>query len=147
MSQWTHVGGAVRLDMIQFGTDGAVINQVKSIFGNTYSYEDKRSVRDVCTVPCGSEGSVQYKVKLTGTPSSLARVVVTVWGDLRDYDDTEEIVAWVKGVVKKLNEKGIGVRGERFILKLSLKRMCIFCGETDKSGLLILSRREIRSKI
>jgi hypothetical protein len=107
--------------MIQslIGTDGAVINRIKDVFGNTCEYGERV---DLCDVPYGSEGSVQYKVELTGTPSSLARVVVTVWGDLRDYDDAEEIVEWLKGTVKELNKQGIGIRGGAFHIEVESQK-------------------------
>lgn len=98
MSQWTHIAGIVRVDAI-------LSDQTKTIegcFGKTCSYSDPESAWESCTVPCGSEGSVQYRIERTGTENEMAWGCVYIWGDLRDYSDAQEIYKWLKAATKSL---------------------------------------------
>ena len=56
MSTWTHVIGGIRLDSFAFQkTDES---KLKKIFiQSTFSNWNKK-----CNMPCGSEGSVMYKI-------------------------------------------------------------------------------------
>ena len=74
MSQWTHLNGQVRID----GFPG---HTKKPNFGT------------VCDVPCGSEGSVRFRYDEVGT--GIVWTNVSIWGDLRDYNDVQEIVNWI----------------------------------------------------
>jgi hypothetical protein len=94
MSQWTHVSGLIRIDAIP-SVDGTTITKVENRFGKTCTYDDDSATWDACTVPSGSEGSLQYEVKVTGE-DSLRWGIVSVWGDLRDYEDYTAIYEWVK---------------------------------------------------
>lgn len=113
MSQWTHVGGVIRIDGIP---SLAGLNQeqekaeIQKMLGNTCSYDDDESKWDACNVPCGSEGSLQHSYSFVGhddvgkgfiASSSLTRSAIGIWGDLRDYDDEQEIINWFKGILAK----------------------------------------------
>ena len=95
MSQWTHVSGLIRIDAIP-EIDGTTAQKIINSFGNTCEYDDIPTVWDACTVPCGSEGSLDYSIKHTGDNHSLAWGEVSIWGDLRDYEDYTAIYEWVK---------------------------------------------------
>src|SRR5258706_11628241 len=98
MSIWTHVCGCIRIDGLP------EINpeeQIKSIFGNTVLFNDTREKRKECNVPCGSEGSIQYKILTAGT--GLVLYTIPIWGDLRDYEDMEEIERWFNKIVYNNN--------------------------------------------
>jgi hypothetical protein len=95
MSQWTHVCGCIRIDAI-VQLDGDIEKKIKEQFGNCVSYYDDESKWNACNVPCGSEGSVQYRVEKTAdSDSSMSWGVVYIWGDLRNYDNHLEIFEWI----------------------------------------------------
>ena len=85
MSQWTHVCGAIRIDglMVKHGP-------AKSLIG-AKMHENK---------PTGSEGPIDLDFTYTGYEEeyggSLNIGTISVSGDLRDYDDYEEIFRWVE---------------------------------------------------
>jgi hypothetical protein len=103
MSQWTHINGSIRIDYLQLeNPDKEIIEDIKKHFGNICDFYSNREMWKNCNVPLGSEGSVQYDVQLTGDAHSLARVRIQIWGDLRNYENTEEIIEWIKQATKEL---------------------------------------------
>ena len=86
MSIWTHVVGAFRID------GGPILSsrlsQIERVLGPISSFEHPTG----CKLPLGSEGSLQYRIVEYDT--GLPWAIVSVWGDLRDYDDIEEIKRW-----------------------------------------------------
>lgn len=100
MSQWTHVAGIVRVDALRFGPKGSVANpDLNKIIGPACRFDDW--VADT-TIPCGSEGSLEYQVIEAANESSLAAYTVCIWGDLRDYSDADAIEAWLRRVFEGL---------------------------------------------
>lgn len=85
MSQWTHVNGSIRID----GIPGMM---PEPDFGVIKTWEDGDF--DEATVPCGSEGSLQYKTTVVG--EGLVWLNTQIWGDLRDYDNVDEIIEWIE---------------------------------------------------
>jgi hypothetical protein len=73
MSQWTHVHGLVRFHSL----DGTEINDHTISRG----------------MPTGSEGPLDFFIWIA-PPSHLAKFTVGVWGDLRDYNDMEEVISY-----------------------------------------------------
>lgn len=116
MSVWTHVAAVFRIDGLKVGMDGPRINGYvtpdwdevtkKAIYECDWLTEDsyeQRRMRDDWDeyrehperfMPTGSEGSLQRLVWVNPERHSAARWVVTVFGDLRDYDDPEAIHKW-----------------------------------------------------
>lgn len=105
MSQWTHVAGMIRVDGM-----GPIIGmspedeekEIRRILGHTCHFNSPREDWDKCSVPCGSEGSIQYEVSIHSSKNSLYRGAVTIWGDLRNYDEDASIGKWFKGVLEEL---------------------------------------------
>lgn len=97
MSQWTHVAGAIRFDAIRL--DG--LPEKTPNLGSMCSYDDPPEVWDKCTVPKGSEGSLQWKLEADPDESNMAAYVVTIWGDLRDYDSSDKIIEWIQNHTAK----------------------------------------------
>jgi hypothetical protein len=93
MSQWTHVNGSIRIDMIR-GLMPAI--NFKEVF-KTADYDDDSF--DDCNVPCGSEGSIDVSVWENPSDSAMSAYTVNFFGDLRDYDDENEIVTWFTKIV------------------------------------------------
>lgn len=90
MSQWTHVAGTIRIDTIDHE---GVREQINNVLGQTWKYGDNVDP-DTEYAPYGSEGSIQYTVTENPDESSIAAFVVTFYGDLRDYANDAEIIAW-----------------------------------------------------
>lgn len=113
MSTWTHVVGAFRAD----GIPPMMPNRkrdIENILGLICTWEEERPT----TMPCGSEGSLQYKIHEYGT--GLPWMVITVWGDLRDYSDVEAIIKWWNDVLLTIG----GIRDAVITVK---------CNETVKT--------------
>lgn len=106
MSQWTHVTGCIRFDGLPGAIQDHTVENVKKYLGNTCEFFSEREDWDKCNVPCGSEGSLQYKVLEVG--GGLIWLTVAIWGDLRSYDNVTEIKEWFERVT---HIKGLSVRG------------------------------------
>lgn len=93
MSKWTHVSGVIRIDDFSFISRRKrnTSKTVEKIIGPMCLFE---KWNNDSKLPTGSEGSVEYKVIQDKDESSLARFTVVFYGDLRDYDDLQEIKEW-----------------------------------------------------
>ncbi len=106
MSTWTHVIGAIRIDAIPSISKNCTVKDIKKLIGptNLFGEDNEDSV-----LPAGSEGTLQYSVEeyYTGLPW----IVIAIWGDLRDYDDVEEIDRWwiklQKDIVNKISTASV----------------------------------------
>ena len=99
MSQWTHVCGVIRIDLL-YEQDQDIFQNITRAFGNTCNYDSPEEAWNKCTVPKGSECSIQYKIAKTGSEHSSAWGLVYLWGDLRDYENYTEIYEWIKKACK-----------------------------------------------
>ena len=97
MSQWTHVNASIRFD----GILGMGLPTEKEL-GKICKYGDKDySHWDKPDLPLGSEGSIEYEIVKTGGENSLACMVVVFAGDLRDYNNSGEILDYFIRITKK----------------------------------------------
>lgn len=116
MSVWTHVAAVFRVDFPRVGVDGPRVNGYvqpdwdaitgRAIYDCDWltedTYELQRMRRDLEDydahpeqfMPTGSEGSLQRAVWVNPDKSRAGRYVVTVFGDLRDYEDHAAIKEW-----------------------------------------------------
>lgn len=94
MSIWTHICGCIRYDGIEF------LGQKVPDLGKTCSFDDDEDVWEACTVPSGSEGSLQYYLKTNDDDSQLSRWTAMFYGDLRDYEDTAEVVSYFNSITE-----------------------------------------------
>ena len=99
MSQWTHVAGTIRIDCL---FHEGVAEQIKNVLGRTWEYDDDVDP-DIEYAPYGSEGSIQYIITENLNESCMAAFVVTFYGDLRDYTDDAEIIAWFEKACNALH--------------------------------------------
>lgn len=53
-------------------------------------------------LPCGSEGSLERSVWVNPDPSSVPSYAVSVFGDLRDYEDLDAICEWFERACSRL---------------------------------------------
>lgn len=95
MSTWTHITGIIRVDDL-FGHKWKEFNEI--FIENTF---EKPS--DKCNMPAGSEGSLRWNLITNPDDSSLAKYIIVLWGDLRDFgkDDIHEIQQWWDNVLPK----------------------------------------------
>lgn len=90
MSTWTHVAAIFRIDAVKgfFGPQSR--EEIKEVLG-----------RGNCTLPCGSEGSLKYDIWENKDDCSVAAFTVSVFGDLRDYEETDSIRKWFDSFCSK----------------------------------------------
>ncbi len=104
MSQWTHVNASIRYDSIL--EHGA---PTKEELGRICNWEDEDTSHwQDPDLPCGSEGSLHYEIIKTGGETSLASNAVIFTGDLRDYEDVDEILEYFDRITKgKMIRSGV----------------------------------------
>ena len=120
MSVWTHVAAVFRIDCVNREYRGVIVNgrpEIKwdkvvgrQIYDGDWltddDYERRRMEEDWDAyrkhpkrfMPTGSEGSLQRLVWVNPDAYSAVRYTVTVFGDLRDYDDADAIKEWFESV-------------------------------------------------
>jgi len=91
MSIWTQIAGCIRIDGIP-SLEPDIYERVEAALGRTCNFDSAESEWSACSVPCGSEGSLQYNIIPAG--DGLVLYTVAIWGDLRDYEDAKEIIDW-----------------------------------------------------
>ena len=98
MSVWTHVAAVFRVDAVR--PLGVGNRNWDEIFGKECPWDadhdtwDDQSKNPDKYLPMGSEGSLKIIVWDNPEKSSLAAYTVTVFGDLRGYDDVDAIGKW-----------------------------------------------------
>jgi hypothetical protein len=112
MSNWTHVAGVIRIDAIRFpALDGCNPNQEPdwdSVFGrelNDESSYENWALADKHPewfLPLGSEGSLHKSVWTNPRTSDLAAYTISIFGDLRDHDNPDEIIDWFQEKCQRL---------------------------------------------
>ena len=104
MSNWTHVAGIIRIDSMRIFDEN--IDFDKKI-GKECLWDDDIEVWDEMEkhpkrfMPMGSEGSLRKVVWDNPNKDSVAAYTVSIFGDLRDHDDPDEIINWFKKVCEK----------------------------------------------
>lgn len=112
MSVWTHVAATVRIDDFRF-SDDKPLPDWDEIFGKECFFESPEEVWDDCEahpekyLPCGSEGTLQKTAWINPDSHETAAYTVTIFGDLRDYENPKDVIEWFRKIV----ESGkIGIR-------------------------------------
>lgn len=88
MSIWTHVAGIIRIDDTRF--DGSNVKEIKKLVEEN--------------LPCGTEGPLEFEIYESPEHSSIAAYVVSIFGDLRYFDSSSDVIDWFKGVCYKVEE-------------------------------------------
>ena len=97
MSVWTHVAGIIRVDDIRFDNYSPNFDK---IVGKECLFESSENTwRDMQNnpndyMPYGSEGTLQKSVWIDPDKSSMAAYTISVFGDLRDYEEPQPIIDW-----------------------------------------------------
>lgn len=112
MSQWTHVNASFRLDSFGRIEDEELID----IFGKSIDfyhmdeieYDEDWEVKDKDKyLPMGSEGTLEMSIWHNPNESCIASTTVSIFGDLRDYGDYEEIEKWFNKCCNAFGSIGI----------------------------------------
>lgn len=97
MSKWTHVNGSIRIDASQEWTP---IENIKNIFGEILKFKDgEEKINADTSLPCGSNGSLEYKIWTNPDKSDFTAYNILIWGDLQDYDNADEIEKWFNDIL------------------------------------------------
>lgn len=96
MSVWTHVLGTIRFDN-WFAFD---LTAYEPDVGIPCTFEDDIEQWDKCNIPCGSEGSLTISKWEAPNETSVARYTITIFGNLRDYDNEQEIIDYFNRITK-----------------------------------------------
>ena len=146
MSQWTHVAGIIRIDSLVdlLGGPDTTERMLRDRLGYTWDYDDlgnrAREIHiDNSHVPCGSEGSVQYKIVKTRPETgsgehSLSWGHIAIYGDLRDFDDPNEIYNWLGNALVDVNKDGISIRDIIVSIVVEYSNQYIIFQDEDDQG-------------
>ena len=118
MSNWTHVAGIIRVDGFRVGAD--TDPDWDNILGKELRYNDGYDKWEEAEdypehfMPLGSEGSLEKSIWTNPDKNCLAAYTVSIFGDLRDHDDPDEIIAWFKDKCDKMfvRQAAITVKNE-----------------------------------
>lgn len=106
MSCWLHVAGVIRVDAFRLD-DNPELNFNKLIGKECLWSSDERVWNDQEKhpekyLPMGSEGSLHKTIWKNPSKSEVPAYTVTIFGDLRDKSNAEEIIAWFKEKCKQV---------------------------------------------
>ena len=102
MSIWTHVAAIIRIDSIKvLGVGPCSKEDIEKVLGPIVTFGSTDEEYGACTLPCGSEGSLKYSVWENEDDSSMAAFTVSIFGDLRNYDETDSIEKWFNEFCEK----------------------------------------------
>lgn len=97
MSVWTHVAGVIRVDDIRMKDN---LPDFDKLIGKECLFESSINIwRDMENnpndyMPCGSEGTLQKSVWINPEKSDMAAYTISIFGDLRDYEEPQPIIDW-----------------------------------------------------
>lgn len=106
MSNWSHVSSVIRIDAFRFDDE---LPDFDSLIGKELNYHDPTEKWEDAEkfpneyLPMGSEGSLCKSIWINPDVSCLAAYTVTIFGDLRNHDDPDEIITWFKELCSKLS--------------------------------------------
>lgn len=68
--------------------------------GKTCTYDSPSADWEACTVPRGSEGSLQVHLWTNPERMHAAAFTATIWGDLRSYESVDEVVEYLDRITQ-----------------------------------------------
>lgn len=106
MSNWTHVAGIIRIDYIKWENDpelnfDELIGKECLFESDSEIWEDAKNNPDKY-LPMGSEGTLEKSVWINPKQYDVPRYAVSIFGDLRDHDNPQEIIDWFQKICNKL---------------------------------------------
>ena len=94
--------GCIRFDALRLpGMPFSRLEHIKTLLGDSCSFDDPPEIWDQCNVPAGSEGSIQFFYYENPHKPSAAAFAVGIIGDLRDFgsDQVPRIKEWFERVI------------------------------------------------
>ena len=145
MSVWTHIVGNIRLDDFS-DFDGKEhknrLDDLKDILGPILTFNmmwNGHTIKEEdVKLPIGSEGSMKYSITDLldideHATSSIFRWSIGFFGDLRSYNNLDEIEQWLSKITKEFEEKGLFIRDAVFEVEVECEGPhCIFYFDDDK---------------
>lgn len=109
MSNWTHVAGIIRIDALRFDelNKEEEMKKFDKLIGKELDYDDFSELYEYASnhpeeyLPLGSEGSLKKLVWINPEKHCMAAYTVSIFGDLRDHDNPNDIIEWFKSVIKR----------------------------------------------
>lgn len=101
MSTWTHVAAIFRIDAVKGFLGPQSKDDIKMVLGPIARFNGLEEDWDACTLPLGSEGSLEYDIWENENHHMIDAFTVSVFGDLRDYYETESIEEWFNSLCSK----------------------------------------------
>ena len=112
MSIWTHVAAVIRVDCFKYGEDDesnedrfnfdALVGKEIHFNDDKEKWEYAREHKDEF-MPFGSEGGLTKLIWENPNKNTLPTYTITIFGDLRDYDQLDEILEWFKKVCDRFH--------------------------------------------
>jgi len=88
MSVWTHINGSIRIDNISNKTRTSLATIDLALKKN---------------IPTGSEGNIEYRISKIIDEDAQDVFQVSIFGDLRDYENYQEVKEWFYSICDKFN--------------------------------------------
>lgn len=102
MSIWTHVTGIIRLET-GLKLDN---NDIENLIGKRILYRAPQELKDEYKehperfMPKGSTGSLNFNIYNNENKYELTSCIISIFGDLENYSNTDEIIEWFKSRVR-----------------------------------------------
>ena len=156
MSQWTHVAGIIRIDSMM-ELLGPGLDMTRQILlqrlGFAWDYDDLgnelvNDVVDNSPVPFGSEGSVQYDIVKTRPEEGIGKHClswgyIAIHGDLRDFDDPNQIYEWLFNALSTINDDGMGFRQAIVTIDVEYQKQYIIFLDPEEQKLRMAVSEEV----
>lgn len=143
MSDWLHVNGMIRIDGLpRLSAHEYTVHRIMRLLGPMYlpyfHVLEKEttipipptqarytvSMTNECTLPTGSEGSLQYRVIEYDT--GLPWVSIPFWGDLRDVESDGEIVKWFTQLCQLIDGQSGFIRDSVMLTQVNGGQPCCY---------------------
>ena len=109
MSNWSHVAGIIRIDDIRPLNPN--IFDADKLIGKELLFTDSSETWDYAFehpeeyLPLGSEGSLIKTVWINPKENDMDAYTVSIFGDLRDHHNADEVIEWFKGICDKFKHR------------------------------------------
>ncbi len=107
MSIWTHVAAVIRVDCFRYPNEDRF--NFDNFVGKEIHFKDDEEKWDYAEehkdefMPFGSEGGLTKVIWENPDKNAVPSYTITIFGDLRDYNELDEIIEWFKRVCDKFH--------------------------------------------